>query len=273
MPAGVRYGLSMPVTRNAVVRKLQEGEVPIGALATDTAHESQLELLQRAGYDFLMLDDEHGEFPPDRIASICRVGRLAGFPVIVRTFCTYRHVRRALDLGSLGAILPMVDTAEQIDTLRRAALLPPAGERGPGGPGNRHVSDVRRETWAELEAQLAIIPMIETPRAVGDPALFDRPWVTACLVGPYDLMMSHGIALRDFYRPGGPHEAVIRRAIDGCARVGKPCGTVVPNGDGAARWIAMGARLIVCGELNAMLADQAKRNVDAIRTAAAVTAP
>ena len=258
----------MPVTPNAVVRKLRQGEAPIGALATDAAHESHVELLQRAGYDFLMLDGEHGEFSPDRIAAICRTGRLAEFPVIVRTFCTYRHVRRALDLGSLGAILPMVDTAEQIETLRRAALLPPAGERGPGGPGNRHVSDVRRETWAELEAQLAIIPMIETPRAVGDPAVFDRPWVTACLVGPYDLLMSHGIALSDLYRPGGPHEAVVRRAIDGCARIGKPCGTVVHDGRTAARWIRMGAKLIVCGELNGMLAETALRNVDAIRSAA-----
>lgn len=258
----------MPVTDNAVVRKLKQGEVPIGALATDVAHESHVELLKHAGYDFLMLDAEHGDFPPDRIAAVCRVGRLAGFPVIARTFCTYRHVRRALDLGSLGAILPMVDTAEQIDAARRAAFLPPAGERGPGGPGNRLVSDVRRETWADLEAQLAIIPMIETPRAVADPSLFDQPWVTACLVGPYDLLMSHGIALRDLYRPGGPHEAVVRRAIDGCARIGKPCGTVVPDGESAARWIEMGARLIVCGELNAMLAGQAQRNVDAIRAAA-----
>ena len=259
--------LGMPVTQNAVIRKLAAGEVPIGALATDNTHESHIEVLQSAGYDFLMLDAEHGEYPPDRLAAICRIGRLAGFPVIMRTFCTYEHVRLALDYGSLGAILPMVDTPEQVDTIRRAAFLPPVGERGPGGPGNRHVSDVRRETWAEFEAQLALIPMIETPRAVDDPSVFDRPWVTSCLVGPYDLAMSHGIALADFYRPGGPHEAVIRRAIEGCARVGKPCGTVVPDGESAARWIEMGARMIICGELNGMLGEIARRNVDAIRSA------
>ena len=257
----------MAVTENAVVRKLAAGEVPIGALATDTTHESHIELLQNAGYDFLMLDGEHGDFPPDRIASICRVGRLAGFPVIVRTFCTYEHVRRALDLGSMGAILPMVDSAEQIDTLRRAAFMPPVGERGPGGPGNRHVSDYRRETWAELEEQFALIPMIETPRAVDDPSVFAQPWVTACLVGPYDFLMSHRIDLADLYRPGGPHEALVRRAIDGCAAIGKPCGTVVPNGEAAARWIELGAKLIICGELNGMLAEVAARNIDAIRQA------
>ena len=257
----------MLVSDNAVVLKLAAGKVPIGALATETTHESHIELLQNAGYDFLMLDAEHGEFPPDRLASICRVGRLVGFPVIIRTFCTYEDVRLALDLGSLGAILPMVESAEQIDTLRRAAFLPPVGERGPGGPGNRHVSDFRRETWAELEEQMALIPMIETPLAVENPSVFDRPWVTACLVGPYDLAMSHGIDLADLFRPGGPHEEVIRRAIDGCERVGKPCGTVVPDAETAARWIKMGARLIVCGELNGMLASIARRNIEVIKEA------
>lgn len=258
----------MAVTENTVVRKLAAGEVPIGALATETIHESHVELLQNAGYDFLMLDGEHGDFPPDRIASICRVGRLTGFPVILRTFCTYEHVRRSLDFGSLGAILPMVDTAKQVDTLRRAAFMPPIGERGPGGPGNRHVGDYNRESWEEIEKQFSLIPMIETPRAVKDLSIFAKPWITACLVGPYDFLISHGIDFADFYRPGGTHEALVLHAIDGCAAVGKPCGTVVANAEEAVRWINMGAKIIVCGELNGMLAEVAVRNIDAINEAA-----
>ncbi len=257
--------LIMPVKENAVVRKLAAGEVPIGVLGTDAVHESHIELLQEAGYDFLMFDGEHGDFPSDRISSICRIGRLTGFPVILRTFCTYEHIRRALDLGSLGVILPMVDTAEQVDTIRRAAFMPPIGERGPGGHGNHHVSDYRRETWAELEEQLAIIPMIETPGALQNLSIFDQPWVTACLVGPYDFLMSHGMDLTNFYQPGGSHESIVRRAIDGCVAIGKPCGTVVANAKMAVRWIGMGAKLIVCGELNRMIVDAAVHNIKVIK--------
>jgi len=58
------------VIENVVVRKLVVGEIPIGVLAADTAHDSHIDLLQNAGHDFLMLDGEHGDFLAERITCV-----------------------------------------------------------------------------------------------------------------------------------------------------------------------------------------------------------
>lgn len=68
---------------NPMKKKLEAGEVVVGALLTYSAHETYFHTLAEAGYDFVMLDCEHGAFGWDQVEHLCRAARLQNFPVIL----------------------------------------------------------------------------------------------------------------------------------------------------------------------------------------------
>ena len=250
---------------NAVRAKLAAGDTVVGALATDTCDEPLLLILREAGYDFLMLDCEHGAFGWERVANLCRIGRLIELPIVVRCMATYEIIRRHLDMGAAGIITPMTERPEQLSALRDACFLPPQGRRGPGGPGNEHVPDFSRQSWQATESSLVLLPQIETRRAMDNLDLFAEEWLTGAMLGPYDLMMDLGLPFEDYGRPGSEHERAILRIVSGLAERGKPCAMVVGDGEDARRWIDAGCRIVVCGELGDMVRRQATANLEQIR--------
>ncbi|NNE94084.1 MAG: hypothetical protein HKN23_20750 [Verrucomicrobiales bacterium] len=175
--------------------KLANNDPVVGILAMDLANPVLVEVAQRSGLDYLIVDREHGAFSDETVAEFCRVGRLAQFPVLLRTISTEESiVRRAADLGPSGILLPNVESVEQLDRVREAVWMPPRGRRRPGGPGNYWMRDFQYETWrSEFEEHFIVIPQIESKTGVENAsALAGHPIVTALGVGPYDLSADLG---------------------------------------------------------------------------------
>jgi 2-keto-3-deoxy-L-rhamnonate aldolase RhmA len=175
--------------------KLATDEPVIGIMATDQAWPFLVEICQNAGLDYLIVDREHGHFSDELVSQICQVGRLANFPVLMRTVsCEESIIRRAIDLGPCGLLLPCVETTEQLDQVQQAVLMPPRGRRRPGGMGNYWLSDYQYETWrTDFEEHFIVIPQIESQLGVDNAAtLAAHPLVTALGLGPYDLSADLG---------------------------------------------------------------------------------
>ena len=175
--------------------KLTAGETVVGLMATDHVWPQLVEICQRAGLDYLVIDREHGPHSDQLVAHVCQVARLAEFPVLMRTVSSETsQVRRAIDLGPCGIVLPAVETTQQLDAAQDALWMPPRGRRRPGGMGNYWMRDFHYETWRdEFEAHLIVIPQIETRRGVDNAAAIARhPLTTAPGLGPYDLAADLG---------------------------------------------------------------------------------
>ena len=175
--------------------KLESDEVVIGLMATDQAWPFLVEICQSGGLDYLIIDREHGHFSDELVSHICQVGRLAGFPVLMRVVsCEESIVRRAMDLGPCGLLLPCVESTEQLDLVQKAVLMPPRGRRRPGGMGNYWLNDYQYETWkADFEEHFIVIPQIESQTGVDNAAkLAAHSLVTAIGLGPYDLSADLG---------------------------------------------------------------------------------
>ena len=175
--------------------KLATDDLVVGLMATDQAWPLLVELCQKGGLDYLVVDREHGHFSDELVSHICQVGRLAGFPVLVRCVsCEASIVRRAIDMGPCGLLLPCVESTEQIDQVQQAVLMPPRGRRRPGGLGNYWMKDYQYETWkTEFEEHFIVIPQIESQAGVDNSAsLAAHPLVTALGLGPYDLSADLG---------------------------------------------------------------------------------
>ncbi|MEQ9410344.1 MAG: aldolase/citrate lyase family protein [Fuerstiella sp.] len=175
--------------------KLTTEDPVVGMMATDQAWPFLVELCQASGLDYLVVDREHGAFSDELVSQICQVGRLADFPVLVRTVsCEPSIVRRAVDMGPCGILLPCVESPRQLDLVQEAVWMPPRGRRRPGGLGNYWLDDFQYETWkTEFEAHFIVIPQIESQAGVDNAGIIaNHPLVTALGLGPYDLSADLG---------------------------------------------------------------------------------
>jgi 4-hydroxy-2-oxoheptanedioate aldolase len=170
-------------------------QITTGVLITDHLWPRLIEICKNAGLDYAIIDCEHGPHDDTVVAEACQIGRLLNFPVLIRPIsCNYDQVRRAIDMGPCGIMLPSVDDLDDLASVRDAVLLPPRGRRRPGGWGNHWMSDFNYPTWRdEFEADFVVLPQIETRKGLSNvKAIAADDIVTAIAVGPYDLSAELG---------------------------------------------------------------------------------
>lgn len=208
----------MLTTGKLLKEKIASHEPVIGLMATDHAWTLLVEICQSGGLDYLIIDCEHGDFSDELVAQICQVGRLANFPVLVRTIsCEPSVVRRKIDLGPCGILLPNVESTEELDQVQKAVWMPPRGRRRPGGLGNYWMKDFHYATWkSDFEDHFIVIPQVESQAGVdAAPALAAHPLVTALGLGPYDLSADLGCCWDPEHGDFQAAMAAVKLAADG----------------------------------------------------------
>ncbi len=177
-------------------RRVEAGEVVTGLLVTFHLWPGLVEIARRAGLDYIIVDREHGPHSDELTAEVCAVGRYLGFAVLIRPIDTdYSTVRRAVDLGSCGLLLPTVESAAELDRVRSTIRLPPRGKRRPGGHGNYWLKSFDRTAWrTEVEDDFLVLPQIESSAGLSKvEEIASHEITTAIAVGPYDLSADLGV--------------------------------------------------------------------------------
>lgn len=210
--------------------KIARGEITTGVLATDHLWPDLVEYLQRAGFDYLIIDREHGAHGDELVANVCALGRMTDFPVLLRPpDCAYTTIRQSIDRGPCGFLLPSVESAADLDQVRDSIYMPPRGRRRPGGAGNYWVPDFNYETFKrEVEDYFIVVPQIETRQGLSCvDEIAAHEIVTAIGIGPYDLSVELGVGNQMDHPKAQEAVEVIRSAGE---KVGK---TMWRIGDGA----------------------------------------
>jgi 2-keto-3-deoxy-L-rhamnonate aldolase RhmA len=111
--------------------KLRARQVVFGTWVSGSRDPAIMRMIAAAGFDFAFIDMEHSALSWETLGDHCNMARASGLTPIIRT---YGHdpaqTARALDLGALGVMHPMVSTPGQVRDLVTAARYPPAGSRG-----------------------------------------------------------------------------------------------------------------------------------------------
>ena len=95
--------------------KLKGGELVTGVLATFHLWPGLVEVLRRAGLDYIIVDLEHGAYSDTLVAEVCAVGRHQDFAVFVRPpKADFDAARTAMDRGPCGFLLPSVCGASAV---------------------------------------------------------------------------------------------------------------------------------------------------------------
>jgi len=250
---------------NTAKAKLAEGKVVFGAIISRHAPDL-VELFGAIGYDFVMIDGEHGSMSLDDVEHMVRAAEVFGITPIARI---PNHedstILRFLDRGVQGIIVPHINTREAAEAVAAAARYHPDGHRGVAGgrPHDYGVGASREQSTSFLNAQLLVIPMIEETEAVANlDAILAVSGVDVLHVASGDLGQSMGnpgaAAVRQLMRQ------VVPRIRAGGKLVGVG-GNSPADAAGIAEFIKLGANFVTISALGLLRlgAEDFRRRVQA----------
>ena len=207
----------------AFLAKARSGRVPLGAVVT-FADSAVTEVVCCAGLDFVWVDCEHGVIDRKDVQGHLIAADAHGLPAFCRVpACDHTEIKRVIDLGPAGVIVPMVMNAD--DAVRAVAACRYPVHGGNRGCGFRRGWDYgARDTDVYLrEAKTCplVIVQLEHVDAVRDLGrIIAVPGLNSILIGPYDLSMSMG-------KPGEWHDPEVLAVFDECCRRVKAAGLLL----------------------------------------------
>lgn len=146
------------------------------------------------GFDWVVIDTEHGHLDFREVMEHVRVVRGTGTAALVRVpEIQQGTIKRVLDIGAQGVILPMVGTGADVERAFRFGRYPPRGIRGVGGERAVQWGLEFEEYLQSANEETLLIPLIETREAAENiDQILGVPGVEAIFFGPADMSASHG---------------------------------------------------------------------------------
>ncbi|MCC1494087.1 HpcH/HpaI aldolase/citrate lyase family protein [Cognatishimia sp. F0-27] len=253
--------------RTAGFREKMLSGAPLAGTFLKTPAFQLVEVLAQSDLDFLCLDAEHAPF--DRAAlDICiGMGRALDFPILVRVGeATPAAILQSLDHGAVGVVVPHVMTAEQAETMARAARF---GLHGRGYAGSTRWADYATRAMPDLLAksrsETVVIAQIEEPEGVeACEAIAAVPGIDGLFLGPADLSVGYG----HDHQSSDDLAAALTRVGEAARGAGKAYMSFVPDAEKAQEWArAYGVSMFFIGSEHGWMragANAAARGVRAI---------
>ncbi len=226
---------------------LRSGRTLIGVFV-EIPSPQVVEALGLGGFDFVIVDREHGSIDLGRTEDMIRAAAAAGVTPMVRVArCDPVDIRQPLDMGAAGVHVPQIESAEMARAAVRAAKFHPLGERGlqPFVRAASYRSYPTAEYLRRANEETAVVLHIEGTRGVAElPEILAVEGVDVVFLGPYDLSQAMGV-------PGEvAHPRVeekMRVAVASARAAGKMVGTFCDDMASARRWRDAGVSYLAVG--------------------------
>ena len=194
---------------NPLRRKLKAGKSTFGFFVT-LEDATVTEVAADAGVDWVCVDMEHGSLDFRELTRHLQASRGTDLTVLVRVpTTTVDYVKRALDLGAHGVVLPLIDNAEELGRGFMHARYPPIGRRGLSNARVNHHSLSLDQYLEVADLETMVIPIVETAEASRNiDEILAVDGLEAVFFGPADLSMSRGH--RGMWEGPGVGEDILR---------------------------------------------------------------
>jgi 2-dehydro-3-deoxyglucarate aldolase/4-hydroxy-2-oxoheptanedioate aldolase len=255
-----------PLNGGALARAVRAGDVTLGTFL-GTASALTAEVCAASGFDWLLLDLEHGTGGEEQVRDVVPAAGAYGVPTVVRVETDARiRMGRVLDAGAAGIMLPRMDSAEQVAQALTNLRFPPRGSRGVAtynracrfglDPGALDRADEEILCIVQIESAAAVAAADEIAAVDGVDVLF---------IGPRDL--SHDLGV-----PGDTTAPAFVEALETVLaagkRHGKACGLLVNDGGAAAQRLEQGWTFVAIGSDSTLLAAAARSALTTARSTA-----
>jgi 2-keto-3-deoxy-L-rhamnonate aldolase RhmA len=223
------------------------GDVTLHGFFVGVPAPATVEIAGYAGFDFVIIDTEHGAAGLETLEHMLRAAAASGIAALVRVpRGGADDILHVLDAGADGILVPHVTGAARAAEIVRHAYYPPLGRRGIStlSRAARHGLGDAASVLRDQAGRTAVIAMIEDAEALGDVGAIARvEGIDAVFVGPNDLASSMGLL-------GEASHPEVRRAVNGIREElqripgGPAFATIARNGAQAREFAAQGARML-----------------------------
>ena len=205
-----------------------------------------VELIGHIGFDFVLIDAEHGPAGVESCEHMVRAADSVGVPVFIRVAMNIRqNILRYLDTGAQGIQLPMVNTRAEAEAAVQAMKYPPQGKRGLAAmrAADYGLKMSLKDYTLMANQETLVVTQIETVEAMNNlNDILDVDGIDVFFIGPTDLSTSMGYT-------GQANHPEVQAAIDKLVReiraAGKISGTVAYNDEALAKAKERGFQYIV----------------------------
>ena len=259
----------MTVRDNPIKTVLAAGGRAFGAMVFEFFTPGMPQLCRNAGAGFVMFDMEHSGLGFETLktqSALCR--GLGVVPMARVPRGEYHFIARALDVGALGVMVPMVGTADEAAHIVSCARYPPQGRRGAafGFAHDDYQGGNVGDKIAALHARTLLLAQIETVEGLGNvEAIAAVPGIDVLWLGHFDLTNSMGIP-GAFEHPD--YLAAVARIVAACDRERKPAAFLATDERSSRDAVARGFRMFAFGVDHLMLQDALRAGLAALRDTA-----
>jgi len=178
--------------KNRVKELWREGKAAIGTWLV-LGSPITAEIIAHMEFDWVVVDTEHGSIDIGTTQSIIQaISATDTVPIVRVPWNDPMLIKRALDAGAYGLVIPMVNSREEAIRAVKAARYPPAGIRSYGGPRARLYGGL--DYFEHANEEIALIVQIEHIDAVNRiDEILSAEGVDAFFIGPSDLAISMGL--------------------------------------------------------------------------------
>ena len=248
--------------------RFRGGDSVVGTFL-NTGSAISAEICGRAGFDWLLIDLEHGSGSEADLQHQLHAVAGTASAAIVRVESNARpRVAKALDLGAEGIMFPQVHSADDVRAAVSYLRYPPEGVRGLAFSNRAHAFTPRDLSAVEAANERVVgVIQIESEAAVAAvEEITSIDGVDALFVGPNDLSLSLGVHGQYEHRS---YLEAIEQVAAASAMAGKAAGVLVPRAEGLDPYVERGFRLLTVGSDGAFLVGGAKGALEGARARAA----
>ena len=242
--------------------KLQDDQMTYG-LWVSLESASITEMAVGLGLDWIVIDAEHGHLGWNDIVQHVRATVRSDTVALVRIQeLNAALIKRVLDIGADGIVVPWVETADQLRHAVECAHYPPRGIRGIGGERATAWGNCLAEHVAEAEENVIVMPIIESVKGGESvPAMLEVDGVDCFYFGPADYSATAGFAGQ---WEGGDVAQRILTAKDQIRAAGKHCGLIGTSHENLVERRGQGFQLLGFGLDSTMLIRSLKGCLQAV---------
>jgi 4-hydroxy-2-oxoheptanedioate aldolase len=224
-----------------------------------------VEILALAGFDFVVLDNEHGPLTHATSQNLIRAAELRGITPIVRIPNAFEStILHTLDVGAHGIQVPQVNDAETAKAIVSRSKYKPGGSRGVAFPRSADfgLTDISRYFEHE-NSQVIIVTHCENTAGLENlDAICQIPEIDVIFLGPYDMSQSMGITGQVSH----PKILEAARKVAGTAKkYGKAAGIYAGSGEAARDWARQGFQYITVGMDIVLFGEKCKQVAEAFK--------
>ena len=230
---------------NTLKQKIAGGDAGLGVISPHR-DAALAEVIGCLGFDFYIMDGEHGPLSPADAEHIVRACEVTGLTPLARVRSNDpKLIMQFLDAGVMGIMMPGMRTAQDLRDLVAAVKYPPFGNRGLGPirAASYMQNQSQREYVSLANSETLVLPQIEDAEALENLSqMASVDGVDGFIIGPRDLAMSMGFT-------DGPKHPEVENAIDRVFRVvmasGLIVGSVAATAAEAKTLVDRGAKVIL----------------------------